>query len=319
MRAEVPVALLPAHRRRVERRQERRRRLGRRRRLEVAGEDVAGRAVEVDLLVRDRRQRRARLAQRPARPPAHVRLGRGPKAASQRRSSSACAAATSSSSIGPPSQSSVVTQRNCGLIHVPRGRPAHEPSLHRHLRQHARTGALLDHPPPRAEAQLLREQRHVARDLGRHRLAARGHGRDGCIARTRDPGARPGGDAAVADEALEALALRRRDRLRRRREDDRQQLARHGPQRPPHREQADEAAVLVERGLDVGRRDAVRARLDGEEDRDRVGRMQADERARDVERVGRPRRRVEPVAHDEPRPPLVCRDRVHGETSITRA
>ena len=47
----------------------------------------------------------------------------GPKAASQRRSSSACAAATSSSSIGPPSQASVVTQRNCGLIQLPRGRP----------------------------------------------------------------------------------------------------------------------------------------------------------------------------------------------------
>ena len=47
----------------------------------------------------------------------------GPKEASQRRSSSTCADATSSSSIGPPSQSSVVTQRNCGLIHVPRGRP----------------------------------------------------------------------------------------------------------------------------------------------------------------------------------------------------
>ena len=29
----------------------------------------------------------------------------------------------STCSIGPPSQSSVVTQRNCGLIHVPRGRP----------------------------------------------------------------------------------------------------------------------------------------------------------------------------------------------------
>jgi hypothetical protein len=47
----------------------------------------------------------------------------GANAASQRRSSSACAAATSSSSIGQPSQSSVVTQRNCGLIHEPRGRP----------------------------------------------------------------------------------------------------------------------------------------------------------------------------------------------------
>ena len=58
--------------------------------------------------------------------PAHQRMSAsvaGPNAASQRLRSSACATATSSSSIGPPSQSSVVTQRNCGLIQVPRGRP----------------------------------------------------------------------------------------------------------------------------------------------------------------------------------------------------
>ena len=58
--------------------------------------------------------------------PVHQRMSlsvAGPNAASQQRSSSACAAATASSSIGPPSQSSVVTQRNCGLIQDPRGRP----------------------------------------------------------------------------------------------------------------------------------------------------------------------------------------------------
>jgi hypothetical protein len=58
--------------------------------------------------------------------PVHQRMSAsvaGPNAASHARSSSACAVATSSASIGPPSQSSVVTQRNCGLIQVPRGRP----------------------------------------------------------------------------------------------------------------------------------------------------------------------------------------------------
>ena len=72
-----------------------------------------------------------------------------------------------------------------------------------------------------------------------------------------------------------------------------------------------EAPVLVERALDVGRRDAVAARPDREEDRDRVGRVQADERAGDRERIGRARRGVEPVAHDEARAPLGDVDPLH--------
>ena len=189
----VPAALLPAHRRRVERRQQRRGRLRPRVRLEVAVEDVANGAVEVDERMRDRSERRARLARRPA---VHQRMSvsvAGPNAASQRRSSSACALATSSSSIGPPSQSSVVTQRNCGLITsraAGRGR-AVPPS--RAGAGPARRGALLDDPLPALEAELLRQQRHVGDDLARQaprRAPPRPHGRRSRRGRARHRGGR---------------------------------------------------------------------------------------------------------------------------------
>ena len=223
MRPEVPVALLPAHRRRVERREERGGRLGRRRRLEVAGEHVAGRAAEVDLGVRA--PRRVPRASPAAVQPVHQRMSvsvAGPKAASQRRSSSTCAAATSSSSIGPPSQSSVVTQRNWGLIHVPRGRPrTRRPSIA--ICGSTRAPALCSTTQrPEPKRSFFASSGTSAVTSVRHRLAARGHRGDGGVARARDPGARPRRDAAVADEALEPLPLRRRDRLRRGCEHDRQ-------------------------------------------------------------------------------------------------
>ncbi len=74
---------------------------------------------------------------------------------------------------------------------------------------------------------------------------------------------------------------------------------------------ADETAIVVERSLDVRGRDSLAAGLDREEDRDRVGRVQAHEGARDLERVGRPRGRVESVARDEAGAPLGHVDPVH--------
>ena len=312
MRAEVPVALLPAHRGRVERREERGRRLGRWHRLEVAVEHVAGRSAEIDLRVRHGGEGGARLPQRPTGPPADVRLGGGAEGGEPAAQQLDLRGGDVELLDRPAEPVLGRDPAELGADPRPSRPAADEAPLHRHLREHARSRALLDLPPPGAEAQLLREQRDVPGDLGGHGGAARGHGRDGGVARTRDPGARPGRDSAVAHEALEAPALRRRDRLRRRGEDDRQQLARHGPQRPPHREQADEAAVVVQRAFDVGRRDAIASRLDREVHRDRIGRVQADERARDLERIVGTRRGVEAVTDEEPRPPLVGRDHMHG-------
>ena len=134
---------------------------GARRRLEVALEHVAGRAARGRPRCADRGERGTRLSQRPAGPPAHVRLGGGPEgrepAAQQldlRRGDVEL--------LDRPAEP-VLGRDPAELGADPRpARPAaDEPALHRHLRKHARSRALLDHPPPGAEAELLREQRHV--------------------------------------------------------------------------------------------------------------------------------------------------------------
>ena len=312
MRPQVPVALLPAHRGRVERGEQGGGRLLHTRRLEVAGEHVAGRALEVHLGVCDRGERRTRLSQRPAGPPTHVRLGGGPeggKPAAQQLD----LRGGDVELLDRPAQP-ILGRDPAELGADPRpSRPtADEPALHRHLGKHARSRALLDLPPPGAEAQLLREQRDVPGDLGGHGRAARRHRRNGGVAHTRDPGAWPGGDAAVAHEALEAPALRRRDRLRRGCEHHRDELARDTPERPPHREHAHDAPLVVQGALDVLRRDVVATCPDREEDRHRIRRMQAHERAGDRERIGRALSWREPVAADESRASFFTTYSVHG-------
>ena len=211
----------------------------------------------------------------------------GPKAASQRRRSSIWAGADSICSIGPPSQSSVVTQRNCGLIHVPRGRPAHRaapPSPSAAARARRRSAPPTHLPVPKRSFFASSGTSRV--DLGRHRLAALPTAAR-LLARARDPGARARRDVAVANEALEPLPLRRRDGLRRGGEDDRDELARDAQSvrriaSIRTRLRSSYSARSTSAGDDV-----VAARPDREEDRDRVGRVQADERARDLERVGR--------------------------------
>ena len=122
VRTEVPVALLPPHRGRVERRQQRDPRLRDRCLGEVIGQHEAGPAVEVDLDGPDSRERwrgsRARSIRSTSAGPPSVP---GPNRASQRRTSSACASATGSSAIGAPSQRSSGVQRYWLLIHVPVG------------------------------------------------------------------------------------------------------------------------------------------------------------------------------------------------------
>ena len=54
------------------------------------------------------------------------------------------------------------------------------------------------------------------------------------------------------DEALEPLALARRDDARASGVDDRDELARDDPERPPHPEHADEAPILVDDTFEVG-------------------------------------------------------------------
>ena len=235
----------------------------------------------------------------------------GPKASSQRRSSSTWASALVDVLDRPTQPALGGDPAELRTDPGPAWPAAHEAALHRHLRQHARAGALLDHPLAGAEAELLRQQWHVRGHFRRHRLAARGDGCDGRVARARDPGARAGRDAAVTDEALEPLPLRRRHRPRRGREHHRDELARDGPERAPHREHPDEAPFLVQGSLDVARRDAVGTHSDREVDRHGIGRVEADERAGDGERVGGPVGRPNPVAAHESGPPLLDVDALH--------
>ena len=72
VRAEAEVAVLPAHRRRVERGQQRDPRVGRGHRLGVAGEHQAGQAVEVDLDGVERRECSPGARLGPAGPPLQV-------------------------------------------------------------------------------------------------------------------------------------------------------------------------------------------------------------------------------------------------------
>ncbi len=277
MRAEVPLALLPAHRCRVERGEERRRALRRGCRLQVVGEHISRAPTEVDLDGSDGGERGARVTSGPAGPPPDVRLGRRAERG-QPAAEELGLRGGGVELLDRPAEP--VLRRDPAELRAdprPARPPADQPPLHRHLREHAGAGALLDLPLAGAEAQLLREQRHVARHLGRHCLPPRRHGGDGGIPCPRDPRARPGRDAALAHETFEPLPLRRGDRFRCGGEDDRDELARHHPERPAHREHADETPLVVERPLDVGRHDALAACLDGEEYRDGVGRMQADE------------------------------------------
>ena len=119
MLAEVPVAVGPAHDRRVEGREEGHRgravvrpipvmpALG----LDIVGEDPAPAVVELDLDRPDLGQRPADLGDRPAGPPLEVANRAGTEAASQRRTSSSRAAAFGSSTSGPDSHASIRVQR----------------------------------------------------------------------------------------------------------------------------------------------------------------------------------------------------------------
>ncbi len=79
--AEVPLAVGPAHRRRVERRQQRRPRLDRGDGIEVVRQQVAGLPVELDRDGAERGQRAADEAERGAEPPLEVALGPRPERA----------------------------------------------------------------------------------------------------------------------------------------------------------------------------------------------------------------------------------------------
>ena len=309
MRAEVPIPLLPAHRRGVERGEEGgggRRSLGG---LEIVGEHESGCAVEVDDAVRHHGESGARLACRPSRPPANVGLGRGPERREPvpqklglrlRGLNLRYAAVQPALHRHPP-----VLAVDPGAA----GTAADEPALHRQLREHARTDALRGFEPrSHAEPKALREHRDVLRDVGRECLASGLDGSQSGRRGPRQPRCRPRRDAAVRDHLLQAAALPRRDRLRAGRVHDRDEITGHDEERAAHPEDSHERARLVELTLDVGRDDVRRPGEHGQKDRDRIRRVQHDDGTRRLERILRAALRAQPVPLNEPRTSL---DHVH--------
>ena len=165
---------------------------------------------------------------------------------------SAWATPTSTSSIGPPSQSSVVTHRNCGLIQEPRGRPRiRRPSI-AICEQDARRRSA---PPPSGPSRSAAFSRAAASATTSVVIASPRAATAAAAALPARVIQAPGRVETPLSRTKPSSRFRwgRRHGPCRGREDDRHDLARDRPERPPHREHAHEAPLLVQRALDVGR------------------------------------------------------------------
>ena len=287
MRAEVPVAFLPAHRRRVEPGQQRGGGLGSR-------PSARGRRRARSRSRRRGRPRSCGTAASAARAsravqPVHQRMSvsvPGPKAASQRRRSSACATAGSSSSISPPSQAAVGTQRYCPLVHVVRGRPRTSfPCIASCGSTRAPALCVASQRDPTLRRSFFAQQRHGLRQVGGERLAALLHRLQRGRRRAVEPRRGALRDPAAFDPLLEPPALTCLDRVRAGRLHDGDEVPRHDEQRAAHAEHADEVrSSYSSRSMSAGCTSG-RARLHREEDRGGVRRVEHDEAACDLERA----------------------------------
>ena len=212
--------------------------------------------------MRHRRERSARLARGPARPPADVRLRRRPERREPapeelRLCGRPIHAPRSRRRASAPSAPSGTGRST----HVPRGRPRTSATFHRELRQDARADALRRLPPasrrrdgassPSMGTVFVRSDVNASPRASSSRIAA--------------SQARLSQDAGRFEIPLSRMnfssrRVRARDRPRRCRLDDGDELARDDEERPAHAEHAHEAPLLVERALDVRGRDAGRPR-----------------------------------------------------------
>ena len=239
VRAEVPVAVLPAHRRRVERGQQRHPRPGAGHRLDVVGQHQPGRAaVEVDL---DRhRARRARRGCGPIVQPVHhfrSATGAGPErgaatAAPARPARHRCRAPAGR----PASHADTGAQRYCVLVQRAEGAAAHDATLGREQEQQGAARHVLRRVVGR-NGERVRSRGSSADELRRRRLAAACQQRSTWTPSTSasharrlvghpdrldvldEPAALHGGDV----ERVDAACTHRRE------------VERHHEHRPPHR------------------------------------------------------------------------------------
>ena len=317
VRAEVPGALLPAHGRRVERREgarpTARRRVGSR--SSASTKPVA--LVELDRRVGDGGERGSRLARSPAHPPADVGLGRRaersePAAEELRLRRGGIHLVELRTQPG-----SAVDPAVLAVDPRPRGRPrTSAPSA-------ARSGRMRDAALTSASQRVPARGGASSRGSGssRERSDVNASPRASSARRAArrdlvDPAAGSLRDAARGHEALEPRRSRAATVAGAGRVDDGHEVARHDPERASHAEHADERAVLVELLLEVVDVEAARSRPDREEHRRRVARVERRHRAAASSGSGA-RARREAMTEAEPRPPLLDVDPLHAAPSTS--
>ncbi len=144
------------------------------------------------------------------------------------------------------------------------------------------------------------EEGHLVAQLGeRHRAAIRERG-DHLAGHLLQPARAVAMEAESLDEARQAAALQRGHAVARARLRIGQPLAREDEQRPPHRQVLHQRPIDVQRALEVGHRHAGDAGLRGQEDRRRIGGVQADHAACRLDDVGGAVRGGQAVPDGEP-------------------
>ncbi len=272
VRRQVPVALAPAHGRRVQAGQEGGPVAGGLGRLDVVGEGETRAVAQAYRHGPDVRQGRPGVPQRPARPPLQVGLARGPVG-------------------GEPAAHHLGLRLALGhLRQARRGRPGVQAArprapraaaAHVAVRSQESQYAAADALPGRVRLvgrhhEGLLEPGDVRRQLRGRRLAARGEGLEHRPLGRGEPslvpaggeGLEQGGPLPLGDGAGGGVLDVRRD------------LGAHGEDRAPHRQQFHQRHVLVQPPLHLLRRRLGEPRAGGEVDGRRVGGVQPDERVR---------------------------------------
>jgi hypothetical protein len=309
--AEVPAALLPAHRRGVEAREQAGPRIRSFDRIRIVGQDEAGIAADVDALGVDVGECLLGQRGRPPRPPPDVRhraRAEGAQPPPQQLGARLPAVDRREASAEPRLElrPSVLTRHPGSARTGPYDRP-----LGREQEEHARRQADLTAPRlPLAERQLLAQLGHVLRELDRGGFAARAERLEGSRAHAVEPSRAVPRDPLLLDHPDQPASLRRHERLRARLVHHGDNIERHDEERPPHAEHPHERLAFVEGGLQVSWGEAPDPSVGRQVHRDGVTRMQGDHVRRGALDRGRSRREV--VTQAEPSAPLRERDPPHG-------
>jgi len=329
VRAAVPGTIGPAHRRRIERWKQRDPGLDRLHVVEVVRQHVAGgAAVEIDGDRVHGRECAPHRRQRRTEPPLQIALGAGTEGAEPRRDERG-----DPLRFGPRLQGRAQPRRHRGPART-RGRPAagvrrpHDLAGGGQHRQRARTDREVAAPRLAfAEGDRSVEPRDLLLQLGVGQRAAAGEHREHLGRYLVEPARAIAVESALLDEPDLPLALLDGDARAGAGLRIGQPLAREDEQRPPHRQVFHERPIDVQRALEVGDREPVDAGPAGEEDRGRIGGVQAHDPAGRFHHVFGPVSRRERMAARQPGASFLVGDaaggghgpRSYGINAVTRS